>query len=66
MEQGRAKRKSDGAAVVRVVEGGEFWFADEQGGKTTEVEAIQYHEIRDGEAVTEAGQLRVVIQCYLV
>ena len=60
-DRGRAKRKSDGAAVVLVEEGG---FADEQGGgKTREVEAAQLHEIRDGEAVTEAGQLRVAIWC---
>ena len=68
LQQRRAKRKSDGAAVVYVDEEGELWYADEQGGKTTwqEVEAAQFHEIRDGEAVTEAGQLRVRIWCDLV
>ena len=62
MEQRRAERKSDGAAVVEVVEGG---YADEQGGKTRDVKAGNYHEIRDGEAVLEAGQLRVYIWCDL-
>ena len=71
LKQYRAKRESDGAAVVEVVDEGGFLssllFADEQGcGKTLDVEAAQYHEIRDGEAVTEAGQLRVYVLCFLV
>ena len=62
LEQWRAKRNSDGAAVVSV--GG--WFADEQGGgKTLDVKAQKGHVIRDGEAVLEAGQLRVAIRCSL-
>ena len=62
LEQLRAKRSSDGAAVVLV--GARTGFADEQGERTEEWEAKKRHVIRDGEAVPEAGQLRAFIECY--
>ena len=60
LQQFRSKRKEDGAAVVSVKEG----MADEKGRKAewedwTEEEV---HEIRDEEAVPEAGSLRVLIE----